>query len=100
MYLTEIECEDINSKIDFMKAMEKAFKFPPYFGENWDALWDCITDMYWINDSEIKLILNNSQHLNSKLEFDIISFFQELKIHIEKNNTESEIKHFFNYELK
>ena len=43
MYLTEIECEDINSKNNFMKAMEKAFKFPLYFSENWDTLWDCKT---------------------------------------------------------
>lgn len=78
MFKVEIDCSGINSKLDFMKAMDKVFCFPPYFGENWDALWDCMTDMYWINDSEIVLQLRNTDLLNGKLKSKIISFFEDL----------------------
>ena len=30
---------------DVHKIIKSAFDFPDYYGENWDAFWDCITDM-------------------------------------------------------
>jgi RNAse (barnase) inhibitor barstar len=61
-----------------MRAMDKAFGFPPYFGENWDALWDCMRDMYWINDAEIILEIKESNLLIGKLKFEMIKFFEDL----------------------
>lgn len=26
------------------EVLKKAFGFPAYYGENWDALWDCMRD--------------------------------------------------------
>jgi len=43
-----IEGKDIVSKTDFLKASAKAMSFPEYFGNNWDALEDCITDLDWV----------------------------------------------------
>lgn len=34
MLTLEIDCSHIHSKRDFMKAMDKAFGFPPYFEWN------------------------------------------------------------------
>jgi RNAse (barnase) inhibitor barstar len=79
--------------------MDKAFGFPPYFGENWDALWDCMRDMYWINDSEIILELRNSNALIGKLKSEIISFFEDLKTHLEKSNKNLEQKVHFDFKL-
>ena len=28
------------------RRIRKAFGFPRYYGENWDAMWDCLTDVY------------------------------------------------------
>ena len=30
---------------DVHKTIKDAFDFPDYYGENWDAFWDCLTDM-------------------------------------------------------
>ena len=30
---------------DVHQIIKEAFDFPDYYGENWDAFWDCITDM-------------------------------------------------------
>lgn len=27
------------------QRIRKAFGFPDYYGENWDAMWDCLTDV-------------------------------------------------------
>ena len=27
------------------KIIKEALDFPDYYGENWDAFWDCLTDM-------------------------------------------------------
>lgn len=28
------------------QRIRKAFGFPDYYGENWDAMWDCLTDVF------------------------------------------------------
>ena len=28
------------------ERIKRAFGFPDYYGENWDAMWDCLTDMF------------------------------------------------------
>ena len=29
------------------RRIRKAFGFPGYYGENWDAMWDCLTDAFF-----------------------------------------------------
>ena len=35
------------SKADFLERAAMTLKFPTWFGHNWDALSDCLTDMSW-----------------------------------------------------
>lgn len=28
------------------QRIRKTFGFPDYYGENWDAMWDCLTDVF------------------------------------------------------
>ncbi len=34
-------------KEEFLEHIAKALHFPDYFGNNWDAFEDCLTDMSW-----------------------------------------------------
>lgn len=43
-------------KEDLLNEMKEKFLFPDYFGNNWDALYDCLCDLTWINASKIILI--------------------------------------------
>lgn len=42
-----LEGQDIRDKDQFLKLAALALRFPEYFGNNWDALADCLTDMSW-----------------------------------------------------
>ena len=37
----------IIGKTSFMRDISSALGFPAWFGENWDALEDCLTDLSW-----------------------------------------------------
>ncbi|MGL6282376.1 MAG: barstar family protein, partial [Microcoleaceae cyanobacterium] len=40
-----IDGRNINNKADFLVKIANVMNFPDYFGKNWDALQDCITDL-------------------------------------------------------
>ncbi len=42
-----LEGQDVRDKDQFLKQVARALGFPEYFGNNWDALADCLTDMSW-----------------------------------------------------
>jgi hypothetical protein len=42
-----VQGSEIRSKAAFLKAIGAAATFPGSYGENWDALEDCLTDLSW-----------------------------------------------------
>lgn len=42
-----IDGQEIYNKETFLKKTAEAMKFPAYFGFNWDAFEECITDLTW-----------------------------------------------------
>jgi hypothetical protein len=42
-----LDLAHVTGKESFMKAAAKSFEFPAYFGANWDAFEDCLTDFSW-----------------------------------------------------
>jgi RNAse (barnase) inhibitor barstar len=48
----------INSKQTFLKQAAEAMEFPTYFGANWDAFDECITDLtYRLKDISYYMIM-------------------------------------------
>lgn len=33
------------------QRIRRAFGFPDYYGENWDAMWDCLDELFGVNES-------------------------------------------------
>ena len=42
-----LQGKGVHAKGSFLEAIAKAMDFPKYFGSNWDAMEDCITDLSW-----------------------------------------------------
>lgn len=45
--LFRVDLEQVSDKAGFLDAVAAALDFPDWFGHNWDALEDCLTDMSW-----------------------------------------------------
>ena len=70
-YLVKFDC--INSKDELFSAYSTNLKFPSYFGFNWDALFDCLKDLDWIEQKTIIIYHLQLPQLNEK----------DLKIYLE-----------------
>lgn len=42
-----LDGRELLDKHAFLAAIGRAFNFPAYYGENWDALEECLGDMSW-----------------------------------------------------
>jgi RNAse (barnase) inhibitor barstar len=51
---------------DLFDEFAAAWQFPCYFGENWDALEECLTDLEWLPASDYLLLVTNAAHVLEK----------------------------------
>ncbi|KAA3652698.1 MAG: barnase inhibitor [Proteobacteria bacterium] len=47
-------------KADIIDTLARAFDMPRWFGRNWDALYDCLTDLSWLPADGYVLILTGA----------------------------------------
>lgn len=53
----------ISEKTELMQTIAKALGFPDWFGGNWDALEDCLTDFSWREAAGHVLVFEGSRGL-------------------------------------
>ncbi len=53
----------VHSKAEVLDAIGEVLDFPPYYGRNLDALFDCLTDLSWLPAGEHVLIWSHHQTL-------------------------------------
>lgn len=46
----------IQDKCTLLESLATTLAFPPYFGHNWDALFECLRDFSWIRERDIVLV--------------------------------------------
>lgn len=56
-----IDIGRVQSKKEFLLRIAKALNFPEWFGHNWDALNDCLTDLSWLGGSGWVVIIENAK---------------------------------------
>jgi RNAse (barnase) inhibitor barstar len=43
----EVDLKGVDNRDKLLEKLAQALGFPAYFGKNWDALNDCLTDLAW-----------------------------------------------------
>ena len=61
--LFTINAESIKNTQDLFYEFASVFNFPEYFRQNWDAFYECLTDLTWMHFNGIVLLLKQSKHL-------------------------------------
>jgi len=57
------DCKAVVSKNEFIAKIADIFKFPDYFGANWDALLDCLCDTSaWMPAKGYVLVIHNADY--------------------------------------
>ena len=76
-----LDFSNVEQLSDFHQIIQKKLDFPDYYGANWDAFWDCLTDRVDV-DEPMNIEIIGVETLEQKLpgEFDqMISILKELK---------------------
>lgn len=68
IYIQGNKCKTLEALFDEFKM---AFKFPAYFGYNWNAFDECINDLDWLPYKSYEIYIN---HFEEILEKDNINF--------------------------
>jgi RNAse (barnase) inhibitor barstar len=61
-----IDGNKCKSRSDLFSELAHLFEFPSYFGHNWDALDECITDLEWMPGRGYILLIKNADQLLSE----------------------------------
>ncbi|GEM49590.1 barstar family protein [Deinococcus cellulosilyticus] len=64
-------CVDLSvvaNRQDLLEAFAEDLNFPEYFGQNWDALSDCLMDFSWQEAEGYVLVLEGTRQLSVALE--------------------------------
>jgi len=63
MKIFTLDSSGVRNKKSFLSQISIAMEFPEYFGNNWDALEECLRDLTWAPASGYVLIIRNAQLL-------------------------------------
>ena len=58
-----VDLAKVRSKSSLLAALATALDFPDWFGHNWDALQDCLTDLSWRPAPGYVVVLENCEGL-------------------------------------
>ena len=54
-----VDMKNVTRKQTFLSKMAEELKFPDYFGNNWDALFESLTDLSWLEAPGYLIIIKN-----------------------------------------
>jgi RNAse (barnase) inhibitor barstar len=58
-----VDLSGCTEKSELLSRIAKALEFPAWFGHNWDALADCLTDLGWRPAAGYVLVIENAEEM-------------------------------------
>lgn len=58
-----VDLAGCSDKATFLERTAEALSFPEWFGQNWDALYDCLTDLGWRAPSGHVLVFEHADEM-------------------------------------
>ncbi|MFW5659620.1 MAG: barstar family protein [Bacteroidota bacterium] len=80
-----VNIDAVKDKTDLLKQLQSGFDLPDYFGHNWDALEDCLTDLNWVAEKEVWLIHNAQLALEDHELETYLSILKDVGKHWQQN---------------
>lgn len=65
------------------KAIGRVLDFPAYYGENWDALEECLFDLSW-REGPVHLVIDHAEALDAPSRATLIAIWQEAAAYWQK----------------
>jgi RNAse (barnase) inhibitor barstar len=56
----------LSSRDDLFKVLRRELLLPDYFGENWDALSECLRDLSWITNRRVVIVHEDLPRLDNQ----------------------------------
>lgn len=77
--LFSIDGKSINSESELLYRISKSMKFPDYFGHNWNALKDCLSDLAWMPAKGYVVLFSNADSFMKNCPSDFKVFSEIVK---------------------
>jgi RNAse (barnase) inhibitor barstar len=61
-----LDALELTSDYAVFEALNEQFRFPAYFGWNWDALYDCLADLSWLPADRYFVVIENADALETE----------------------------------
>lgn len=85
------------TKNEALVEIGRVFSFPEYYGKNLDALYDCLTDLSWLQYDKVFFIINNKEDFLKNEPLETRTNFLELLNDVKEewtNSNEEDVKEF------
>jgi hypothetical protein len=63
-FVAIVDAATFEGEYEILDAMNFSFRLPAYFGWNWDALYDCLSNLEWLEADRYVLLIENSDRLD------------------------------------
>lgn len=71
-----IDLAGVTDRPELLKRFAAPLNFPDWYGQNWDALADCLADLSWIEAEGYLFLLENADDLRSAHPDEFITMLQ------------------------
>jgi RNAse (barnase) inhibitor barstar len=65
-----VDLHGVGGKSDLLSALGKGLKLPEHFGDNWDALADCLEDSDWLGGHGMAIVLRHTNQYGKSYRAD------------------------------